>query len=368
MPSGDTAYFVTRYPDARMVLSDHRFSRSVELAGLKLGSIGIAEHLLLSNLANMDRPEHTRLRRLVAGEFSEARVARVRPAVEAATAAHLDELAGRTPPVDLMEDFCRHLPAAVLLEYLGIPYTDRERLLGWTEILTDLDGHTQQQVDAARDALHAHIKEVIAERRHTPGPDVLTSLARRCYDERLITEFELEAFVMFLLIGGLHTVVYQLGLSVVDLLRHPRQIPVLLSGPDAARRAVEELLRYTNAVESGLLRTTTVAVEVAGTTIPAGCSVIAAIPSANRDDAFVPDPDCLDLTRESSAHLTFGHGMHRCLGAPISRLMLAVVLPALFQRLPHLRLAVPDETLAWKPDRLLTGYAHIPVTWRPASG
>ncbi|GGZ39830.1 cytochrome P450 [Streptomyces poonensis] len=364
MPSGDTAYFVTRYEDARFVLTDPRFSRAVELAGLKLGDIGIAEHLLLSNLANMDRPEHTRLRRLVSSAFSESHVARLRPEIEKATRTHLDRLARREPPVDLMEELCRHLPAGVLLDYLGIPYTDRDRLLGWTGVLTDLAGHTQEEVDATRDALHAHLKSVIAARRQDPGDDVLTLLSRLCYEERRISEFELEALAMFLLIGGLHTVVYQLGLCVVALLENPDQIRHLLTGPEAGDAALEELLRYTNAVESSLLRTAREDVTVGGCRIPAGSAVLAAIPSANHDERCFPSPDELDLRRRPDpAHLTFGHGMHRCLGAPISRLMLRIVLPALFRRFPTLRLAVPPSALAWKPDRLLTGYDTIPVTW-----
>ncbi|MGI5467379.1 cytochrome P450 [Streptomyces sp. CA-132043] len=368
MPSGDIAYFATRYEDARFVLTDPRFSRSAELAGLKLGDIGIAEHLLLSNLANMDRPEHTRLRRLISSAFSDSRVARLRPKIEQATHEHLDRLAGHEPPVDLMEALCRHLPATVLLDYLGIPCTDRDRLLEWTGILSDLAGHSQEEVDATRDALHARLKSVIAARRNDPGDDVLTFLSHRCFEEHKINEFELEAFAMFLLIGGLHTVVYQLGLCVVALLGHPSQIAHLVARPEATDAALEELLRFTNAVESSLLRTTKEDVTIAGCPVPAGSTVLAAIPSANHDERHFRDPDALDLRRRPDpAHLTFGYGVHRCLGAPISRLMLRIILPALFRRFPSLRLAVPQDELRWKPDRLLTGYDTIPVTWATAA-
>ncbi|MET7685881.1 cytochrome P450 [Streptomyces sp. NPDC005423] len=364
MPSGDTAYLVTRYDDSRMVLSDSRFSRSLELAGLRLGAVGIADHLLLSTLANMDRPEHPRLRRIVASAFSRQYVERLRPRVEEVTDSFLTELAGRPTPVDLAEALCSRLPAAVLLEYLGISCGDRQDLLHWTKVLTDLSGHTQQEVDQARDLLHHHLKEVIAERRREPGDNVLSMLSQRCYDEGHISELELEALAMFLLIGGLHTVVYQLGLIVVALLRDPARAAELAT-TEQTEPAIEELLRFTNAVESSLLRITTEEVEIAGVRIPAGSAVLPAIPAANHDPGRFACPERIDFARAETGHLTFGHGMHRCLGAPISRLMLNVAVPALFRRLPGLRLAVPAEQLRWLPDRLLTGYESIPVTWSP---
>jgi cytochrome P450 len=362
MPSGDPTYLITRYEDARLVLTDPRFSRSLELAGLRLGAVGIADHLLLSTLANMDRPEHPRLRRVVAPAFSRDRVERLRPRIREVTARHLDRLAELPPPVDLAEALCSRLPAAVLLEYLGIPLSDRQDLLHWTKVLTDLSGHTQEEVDEARGLLHRHLKDVIAERRRHPGDDVLTALSRCCYEDDGITELELEALAMFLLIGGLHTVVYQLGLIVVALLLCPERAAELAAA-DEPEPCVEELLRYTNAVESSLLRITTEEVEIAGVTIPAGSAVLPAIPAANHDPARFTCPETIDFTRSATGHLTFGHGMHRCLGAPISRLMLNVIVPELFRRLPDLRLAVPAEELRWLPDRLLTGYASIPVTW-----
>lgn len=362
MPSGDTAYLVTRYDDSRTVLTDPRFSRSLELAGLRLGAVGIADHLLLSTLANMDRPEHPRLRRIVASAFSRQHVERLRPRVEEVTDVFLTGLARRQTPFDLSEALCSKLPAAVLLEYLGIPSGDRQDLLHWTKVLTDLSGHTQQEVDEARDLLHRHLREVIARRRREPGDDVLTMLSQRCYDEGHLSELELEALAMFLLIGGLHTVVYQLGLIVVALLRDPARAAELATA-EQTEPAVEELLRFTNAVESSLLRITTEEVEIAGVTIPAGSAVLPAIPAANHDPDRFASPETIDFTRAGNGHLTFGHGMHRCLGAPISRLMLNVAVPALFRRLPGLRLAVPADRLRWLPDRLLTGYESIPVTW-----
>ncbi|ANW22217.1 cytochrome P450 [Streptomyces clavuligerus] len=364
MPSGDPTYLVTRYEDARMVLTDARFSRSLELAGLRRGDVGLADHLLLSTLANMDRPEHPRLRRLVAPAFSQETVERLRPRIERITDEHLTELIGRRPPVDLTEALCVRLPVAVLLEYLGVPLSGREELLRWTGILTDLSGHTQQEAEEARELLHHHLREVIAERRRDPGDNVFTDLARRCYEEERITELELEALAMFLLIGGLQTVVYQLGLIVVALLRSPAHAAELAAA-ERPEPAIEELLRYTNAVESSLLRITTEDVVVAGTTIPRGSAVLPAIPAANHDPERFGSPETLDFDRTATPHLTFGHGMHRCLGAPISRLMLNIAVPALFRRVPELRLAVAEDELSWLPDRLLTGYASIPVTWSP---
>lgn len=367
MPSGDTAYLITRYEDARRVLTDPRYSRRLELAGLELGTIGLAEHLLLSTLSNMDRPEHTRLRRVVAPEFTTERVERLAPRMREVTDQFLSRITAMQPPIDLMSTLCDRLPAAILLTYLGIPFGDTDDLLHWTKVLTDLSGHTQQEVDEARAALHTHLKGVIQERLRNPGDDVLTALAQRCYTDQRISELELEALVMFLLIGGLHTVVYQLGLCIVALLRDPDRIPELLAAANPGP-AVEELLRYTNAVESSLLRITTEDVEIAGVHIPAGSPVLSAIPSANRDPQRFPQPDTIDFHRSDTAHLTFGVGIHRCLGAPISRLMLKIALPAIFRRFPDLHLAAPENELRWLPDRLLTGYEAIPATWRKSVG
>jgi cytochrome P450 len=293
-------------------------------------------------------------------------VERLRPRIQEVTARHIARLADEPPPVDLAERLCSRLPAAVLLEYLGIPLSDRQDLLHWTKVLTDLSGHTQRDVDEARGLLHQHLKEVIAERRRHPGDDVLTALSRCCYEEGGITELELEALAMFLLIGGLHTVVYQLGLIVVALLLSPGRAAEL-AATDQPEPCVEELLRYTNAVESSLLRITTEDVDISGVTIPAGSAVLPAIPAANHDPARFDCPETIDFARSTTGHLTFGHGMHRCLGAPISRLMLNVIVPELFRRIPDLRLAVPAHELRWLPDRLLTGYESIPVTWSRAA-
>jgi cytochrome P450 len=154
-----------------------------------------------------------------------------------------------------------------------------------------------------------------------------------------------------------------LGLGTLALLRHPEQLALVRDDPGRVPPAVEELLRWLGIVHSGIPRTTTVDVELAGQTIPAGSLVVFALPAANRDPDLVADPDRLDVTRSAAGHLAFGHGVHHCLGAPLARMEMRIAFPALLRRFPDLALAVPFEEVGFRAYHFVYGLHALPVRW-----
>ncbi|WP_235608589.1 cytochrome P450, partial [Frankia casuarinae] len=162
---------------------------------------------------------------------------------------------------------------------------------------------------------------------------------------------------------GHETTSNMLALGTLALLRHPDQLAMVRDDPAQVEPAVEELLRWLSIVPSGVPRTTTTEVEIAGHRIPAGEQLLLALPAANRDPALVGDPDRLDITRGAPGHVAFGHGVHHCLGAPLARMEMRIAFPALLRRFPDLALAVPYEQVAFRAHHVVHGLHALPVTW-----
>ncbi|WP_143570332.1 cytochrome P450, partial [Streptomyces acidiscabies] len=193
--------------------------------------------------------------------------------------------------------------------------------------------------------------------------DVVTRLAAQA-DEGVITDQDAADLSAFLLFAGHETTANMIALSTITLLNHPEQIPHILGGPDQVASAVEELLRYLSIVHGGLRRTAVDDVTIGGVTIHAGEGVIVPVHIANRDPEFFSNPDDFDLDRANvRQHLAFGYGIHQCLGQPLARAELQVVLPEVFRRLPDLKIAVPMEEIAFKQATAVYGVRELPVTW-----
>lgn len=344
------------------MLTDPRFSRAAASApGSPTITPGITGDP--DNMLNMDAPEHTRLRRLVAGAFTARMVEQRRPRIQAITDRLLDAMVADGPPADLVERLALPLPITVVCDLLGMPYEDVEPVRHWSELTQAVDAYPVEEIMRAAGELSAYLTDLIAAKRAHPGDDLLTRLIEaRDQDDRL-TELELLHMTTGIIVAGHETTASQLPLSLLTLLRHPDQLALLRDRPELIPGAVEELLRFTRLLPSAFSRVATEDVDVGGVTVPAGDTVFALHYSANRDELVHADPDRLDVTRDGPPHLTFGTGPHVCLGAPLARVELHVALATLLRRFPRLELAVAEEDLEWRLGRFIRGVRALPVRW-----
>jgi cytochrome P450 len=303
-------------------------------------------------MLHADPPDHTRLRRLVQKPFA-ARRAALRPRTEEIAAVLLDEPApGGAGVIDLLGRYARPLPIAVISELLGVPVADREWIRDTVYAYDERAGHER----VAR-ALGTYFTELIVAKRARPGDDLLSDLV--CAGELTGTEVLSTAFL--LVMAGFDTTVNLISSGALALLTHPGELARLLADPSLLPAAVEELLRYTSPVNHANDRFTLEEAAIGGVVIPAGEWVIPAIAAADWDPARFPGPDRLDLGRDTSGHLAFGHGIHHCLGAPLARMEAEVALGTLLDRYPGLSLAVPPAELRWRPVSLMNGLESLPV-------
>lgn len=360
-PDGTNGWLVTRHEDVRAVLADPRFGANRRPA--RTGAPVPADTPLPppppGMFIFMDAPEHTRIRRLLTGQFTVRRMRQLIPAVERIVAERLDAMASAEGPVDLVQDFALPIPSLVICELLGVPYADRADFQRNSSTMLRLDA-TQEEAQQAHLAMNRHIHELTVAKRAAPTDDILGGLV--C-DGRL-TDEEVAGVGALLLLAGHETTANMIALGTMCLLGNPGQLAALRADPLLMDNAVEELLRYLTIIQFGLRRVALEDVELGGHRIEAGATVLASLTSGNRDATqFSGDPDQLDVRRPYSPHLAFGHGIHQCIGQQLARVEMKAALSALIDRFPGLRLAVPAQEVPMRDDMLIYGVHELPVTW-----
>jgi cytochrome P450 len=313
-------------------------------------------------------PEHTRLRRLVAGAFGRGHVERMRNRIEALVTESLDRLAelgdgGPTPqPVDLLAEYAEPLPVYVIADLLGVPRADHVQLRTWSQAIVhmyehDVDQATRDEAVAAATAFAAYVRGVVEDRRAQPGDDLISDLIAERDGSARLSDDELVASVVLLLNAGHEASVNVFGNGAHALLTHPDQLERVTSGAVPAASALEELIRYDAPLQL-FERTATADVDVLGTDVRAGQMVACLMGSANRDELVFSEADTLDVGRDPNPHVGFGMGLHFCLGAPLARLELEITFRRLLDRWPDLRLAAPAPR---RPTWVLRGFDRLDV-------
>jgi cytochrome P450 len=314
-----------------------------------------------------DPPDHTRLRSLVNRAFTPRVIEGMRGQIQAVVDRLLDRVE-RRGHMDVIADLAYPLPVTVICDMLGVPVGDHEQMRDWSsDIIRSLDAIGIPSDDSVvergrvgRRGIAEYFRALLPERRRHPRADLLSSLiAVEEQDDRL-TEGELLATCVLLFIAGHETTVNLIGNGTLALLRHPDQLARLRREPGLVPNAVEELLRYDSPVQ----RTARIAiedVEVAGQPIAKGTMVVTALGAANRDPAQFPDPDRLDVARKEPRHISFGYGIHFCLGAPLARVEGQLALGTLLRRAPGLALAEPSPE--WRESSVLRGLKRLRVTF-----
>jgi cytochrome P450 len=367
LPEGNRVWMVTRYADVRAALADPRLAK--DWAGkLKPGfEPDPVTGYLGMHLLSLDPPDHTRLRRLVVKAFTARRIAGLRPRIEEITASLLDAMEGRAmagaDPIDLIESFAFPLPITVICELLGVPAADRDTFQVWSHAIVSSVVSQEEFLGAGAEMFH-YFTALLAAKRRSPSDDLTSALiaAREVGDS--LDERELIAMLFLLLVAGHETTTNLIASGTLGLLTYPAELERLRADPSLLPAAVEELLRYSNPLNHTTDRFTVEPVTIGGVTIPAGEWVLCVISSANRDPSRFADPDRLDVGRDASGHLAFGHGIHYCLGAPLARLEGEVAFDALLSRFPAVALAVPESSLRWRPSSLIHGLETLPVRLR----
>ncbi|MFI6505551.1 cytochrome P450 [Nonomuraea typhae] len=359
-PPGMNAFLVVDHELGRAALNDPRLSKDISAFGAYFRQFaGDDDILFQSNMLQVDPPDHTRLRRVVAKDFTPRRVEALRPRVQEITDELIDamEMNGKA---ELIDEFAFPLPIIVICELLGVPAEAREQFREWSGLLVtpafDQEG-TARRRGAARN-INAYFADLIAERRAQPRDDLVTALAGS--DE--LDERELLSTLTLLLIAGHETTVNLIGNGVLALLRNPDQLALLRGEPELLPSAVEEFLRFDGPVERSTPRFAAEDVELGGLAIPRGAMVHISLGAAAHDPAVTSLPHELDITRQDNRHLAFGHGVHFCLGAPLARLEGRIAVGTLLARLPGLELDCADEELTWRlTGSVVRGLTRLPV-------
>ena len=365
------SWIVTGYADAVTVLrtfSANRTPRLEQLDRTGLGALAPIAQVMGRQMLFLDPPDHTRLQRMCAAEFTPRRVERLRARVQEVADALLDAALPRGR-LDVIGDFAAPLPAIVTAELLGVPAEDHREVKLWSEAFAEMVGNAQHTPDRLRSLLAsleemtAYFQAAMREQERRPREGLIGLLmAAEAEDGSRLSEEEVLAMVFLMLVGGQETTTNLVGTGLLTLFRHPDALVQLRDDPAVLKTGVEELLRHVSPTQ----HTSRIAPEdcvLGGKAIRKGAPVTVVLAAANRDPARFDDPDRLDLTRPDNRHLAFGWSTHFCMGAPLARIEGGIGLATLLRRLPGLALA--DAAPRWREILILRGLTALDVTFDP---
>ncbi|MET7425976.1 cytochrome P450 [Dactylosporangium sp. NPDC005555] len=365
-------WLVTRHEHVRALLTDSRLSSDrfdpkfpqhrMLQQQLREGFAGASKALI-----GLDPPEHNAPRRMVVNEFTMRRVTGLRPRIQQIVDERIDAMLAAGDKADLYNELAAPVPALVISELLGVPDEDRRYFQAQTEVLLQVTSTPEEQF-AAGVALNQFMEDLVTGKERDPGDDLLGRLVVRNRETEVFTHPELVGMAMLLLVAGHETVSNMIALGTIALLRNPDAFAELRDNPDLVVNTIEEMLRFQPTTD-GLPRVATEDIEIGGVTIKAGEGVMFSLTSANRDEQAFPNADEFDVRRGDRRHVSFGYGIHQCLGQNLARAQLEITFRTLARRIPTLRLAVDVDDLPYKETVAINGVCAIdgvsslPVTW-----
>jgi cytochrome P450 len=373
LADGHRAWLIVGHEEAKAALNHAALSKDMH-AALARDETVVAEGLpgpaFARHMLSVDPPDHTRLRRLASTAFGRPRIAALRPRVQAIAGRLLDDLEARGHTVvDLVKGFAFPLPFTVISELLGVQESDQAQLGSWFTTLLEPSSAPEPPAEAVTASANVvrYLTELLARKRVAPGQDLVTDLVRAADQDGALSEQEMLSTIFQLVVAGHDTTTSLIGNATAALLLHPVQRDALVADPALVPHAIEEILRWDAPVPHSTFRYATRDVTVGGTVIPAFAQVIISLAAANRDQARYANPETLDVARQITSHLAFGHGIHHCLGARLARLEGDIALTTLHDRFPAMRLAVPRSALRWNhgDGLVLRGLTGLPVFLGP---
>lgn len=363
LASGDQAALLTRHEDVKNVLSDPRFTRptpgdnAARLADSEEGGIFNSD---MAEVIPQHGEAHLTWRRGIGKWFTAKRMNALRPGIAAMTEQLIDEMVAKGAPADLKASLGFPLPVWVICDMLGVPETDRDRFSHWSDAMLSMTRYSAEEMKAAEQEFGRYMAAHIAAKRAEPGEDLLSALVT---DPEPMPDRTLIATGIGLLIAGHETTANMITKMVAMLLSDRSRWEQLLADPSLVRTAVEEALRLDANAGVGMARYLTEEIEIGGVVLPAGTTAMCSMAAANRDENAFERASEMDLARTPNQHLAFGAGAHACLGQPLARTELQVVLEVLLRRLPSLDLAVSVEDLRRVEGLVVGGLVELPVRW-----
>ena len=367
---GPEGYVVTHYDDVNDVLRSREHisdARKLPEDDPRRRGADRADDALPPSILTLDPPEHDRIRGLVNKAFTPRAIEEIKPRIKEVANELLDAVAGE-PEIEFMDAMATPLPVIVISELLGVPPEDRDKFKEWSHALVSVSPSDMKDMDALRQrmqearagstALADYFREQVERRRDDPGDDLISRLIEAEEEGDRLSEPEMIALCRLLLAAGNLTTTDLLGNGLLELLRHPDQMQILRDDLDRVPAAVEEMLRYTPPVSnSGRLMADDT--EIAGCPVGKHRSVAVSLMGANRDPDVFDDPETFDVTREENRHLSFGGGIHYCIGAPLARAEAQGALRVLLERYEHIEAAIPVDDIEWRGGGAFRGLRSL---------
>lgn len=365
-------WHVFRYTDVHQVITDYHLFSS-ENRRRPLGRASARGQDMGRSIIAMDPPQHRQYRNLVSPSFTPRALSRLSGRVATIMQELLDEVRP-TGRMDVVADIAYPLPTIVIAEMLGVPTSDRPLFRRWadgllSQQLSDAEFFKPEQPEMKRiseafDEMSDYFRNLLEQRRREPRDDMMSELLAAEVDGEHLSMEDTISFCILLLLAGHVTTTNLLSQAIRCFDEHPETMQQLREHPELMPEAIEEILRYASPVWR-LIRTNKTETTLSGVTIPAESLIFAWLSSANRDGAQFPNPERFDITRTPNKHIAFGHGIHFCIGAPLSRLEASVALPMMLEQLPQLQ-RVREEPLELFEGRILFGFKRLPVTFKPS--
>ncbi|MER6007826.1 cytochrome P450 [Nonomuraea angiospora] len=358
---GREVWAVSRYEDVKFAMTDPRISAEV---APQPGNTEYHGDAMPKIFPRMDDPEHAVLRRMLTKDFTVKRVNALRPEIEKMANEFIDTMIANGGPADLVQSYALPIPSLVISLLLGVPYSDHRFFQEITAVVMSRTVSVEEKQQAIG-RIFVYLNDLVARKEAEPDDALISRLIHEYLATGELTRQTIAMNSFILLNAGHETTANMIGLGTLTLLQNPDTLARVrdTEDPKVISGAVEELLRYLTIAHNLIARVAKEDIEIGGTLVRAGEGLIMNLPAANRDPAFLDDPDTLDVDRNVRGHMAFGYGVHQCLGQTLARAELEIALPTLLRRLPNLRLAVPFEEIRFRGDMNIYGVHELPVEW-----